>query len=164
MAKMIPLTPEEYTEHELDTEVEYLWDKNKNIRTKNARMFRRFDMTSEMAKEIQRKGHRRELHNAQDKVRQLIEEETEFTYEDAPASLILAAEEAIIGSSSDRKHFLSEARGVGNLSQKSKDVAPQKIIVKMDKEVREAMIRALEIIQEFRQPGAVGADSGDSLL
>jgi hypothetical protein len=109
-----------------------------------------------MSKEIKRKGRLRETKNAQDKVRELIEENTEFTYEDAPMSLRLLAERTVTGSSADFKLFLSEARGVGKLAEKSQDAAPQKIIVEMDKEVREAMIRAIELIERGQQRRATG--------
>ncbi len=165
------LTPEEKEEYDLDADIEYYWDKSGNIRYLKAdgdiranQTVRRLDMTTEMSRKIKAKGDQNRMKGARDKVKELIEEETEFTYDDAPISLVIAAEAAITGSSSDRKHFLAEARGVGKLSEKSKDAAPQKIIVEMDKDVREAMIRALEIIREFRQSGVAEASSGDSSL
>ena len=173
MTKMTPLTPEEKEEHDLDADFEYAWDKHGNIRYAKAypelnirggQTVRRLDMTTEKSKEIAAKGQKRKMRGAQDQVRELIEQESSFKFDEAPYALVLAAERAITGSSADMRLFLEQARGVGKLADKSKDAAPQKIIVEMDKDVREAMIRALEIIREFRQSGIAEADSGDSSL
>ncbi len=162
MTTMKPLTSEEKEEHDLDVNKDYSWDKSGNIQKKTGGIVKRLDMTQEMSLKIRAKGNQNRMEGARDKVRELIEEETEFTYDDAPISLIIAAEAAITGSSSDRKHFLAEARGVGKLSEKSKDAAPQKILVEMDKDVREAMIRGIEIIERGQQRRAAGEAAPDS--
>ena len=162
MTKMIPLTPEEKEEHDLDVNTDYSWDKSGNIQKKGGGLVKRLDMDSKMSKEIIRKGRMRATETAQDKVRELIEENTEFTYEDAPVSIRLLAERTVTGSSADFKLFLAEARGVGKLAEKSQDAAPQKIIVEMDKDVREAMIRGIEIIERGQQRRAAGEAAPDS--
>ena len=159
---MEPLTAEEKEEYSLDAGTELFWRKDGNIADAKGRMVRKLDMDSEMSREITRKGQKRAIENAKDKIRKLIEEETEFTYEDAPYSLQLAAEAYVTGSSADRKHFLAEARGVGKLADKSKDAAPKKIIVEMDKDVREAMIRGIEIIERGQQRRSLGEATPDS--
>ncbi len=158
---MKPLTAEEKEEHDLDVNTDYSWDKSGNIQKKGGGMVKRLDMDSKMAKEIKRIGQQRGRQEAQDKVKELIEENTEFTYEDAPVSLRLLAERTVTGSSADFKLFLAEARGVGKLAEKSQDAAPQKIIVEMDKDVREAMIRGIEIIEQGQQRRSLGETAPD---
>ncbi len=162
MTKMKPLTSEEKEEHDLDVDKDYSWDKSGNIQKKGGGLVRRLDMDSKMSKEIKRKGVERGRKEARNKVKDLIEENTEFTYEDAPMSLLLVAERAITGSSADMKLFLAEARGVGKLAEKSQDAAPQKIILEISKEVREAMIRGIEIIERGQQRRITGEDAPDS--
>ena len=68
------LTAEEKEEHELDTEFEYYWDRNGNIRYLKQdkdkgiisnQMVRRLDMTSEKAKEITEDDYRNGLKEMQ---------------------------------------------------------------------------------------------------
>jgi hypothetical protein len=158
---MEPLSAEEKEKHELDTDADLFWRKDGNIADAKGWVVKRLDMTSEKSKEIRNKGQKRKMREAQDQVKELIEQESPFKFEEAPYALVLAAERAITGSSADMRLFLEQARGVGKLADKSKDAAPQKIIVDMDKSVREAMIRAIEIVERGKQRRSLGEAAPD---
>lgn len=158
---MEPLSAEEKAEHELDPDIEYFWSKNKNIHTKDGRIFRRFDMDKKMAKEIKRKGVEKKKVAAQDTFQELMYSETGIDYDDAPKSLQLACVNAATGGTSDMRLFLELARGIGKLASKAPDSVTQKVVVEMDKDVREAMIRGIEIIERGQQRRDTGEDTSD---